>query len=174
MAARRRDIVIQRVRGLWYGPRQRFASAWWGALGAGIAVAGMELGAWLDAKPFHLIPFVTSIVLVLGAPEADPAQPRALIGGHLVSALAGYPLMLLFGPSPYVAAAGVALAVVLMHLTRCFHPPAGINPFLIGNDGLGFGFLVAPVGLGALLLAAFAYCWHRAGGKSTWPREGWW
>lgn len=172
--ARRHEIIIQRVRGLWYGPRQRLETTWWGALGAGIAVAGMELGAWLEDKPFHLIPFVTSIVLVLGAPEADPAQPRALIGGHLVSALAGYPLLLMFGPSPYVAAAGVGLAVLAMHLTRTFHPPAGINPFLIGNEGLGLSFLVAPVAIGAVMLAAFAYCWHRARDKSRWPRCGWW
>jgi CBS-domain-containing membrane protein len=174
MTERRRDRIILRVRGLWYGPRQRFSTAWWGALGAAIAVGGMELGAQFGSTPYALVPFVTSIVLVMGAPEADPAQPRALIGGHLISALAGYPLLLIFGPSPFVGAAGVGLAVIAMHLTRTYHPPAGINPFLIGNDGLGFGFLLAPVAVGAILLAAFTWCWHRFGGKECWPRDGWW
>jgi CBS-domain-containing membrane protein len=164
MTGRRRDRLVAHMRGLWYGPRQRLAYAWWGALGAMVAVGGMELIARMSGTPFALVPFVTSIALVMGAPEADPAQPRALIGGHLISALVGYPLMFAFGPSPVVAAVGVGLAVLTMHLTRCFHPPAGINPFLIGNEGLGLDFLLAPVAVGAVLLAVFAFCWHRIRG----------
>jgi CBS-domain-containing membrane protein len=37
-------------------------------------------------------PFATSIVLVLGTPDAGPAQPRALVGGHLVSTRVGLPV----------------------------------------------------------------------------------
>jgi CBS-domain-containing membrane protein len=35
------------------------------------------------------IRFATSIVLVMGSPEAEPAQPRALAGGHLIATLVG-------------------------------------------------------------------------------------
>jgi len=58
-------------------------------LGAAIAIGAME---WLSVAshfPLVIIPFATSIVLVIGSPEAEPAQPRALIGGHLVVTLAG-------------------------------------------------------------------------------------
>ena len=170
---RRRDRLLRAMRGVWYGPRQRAEYALWGAMGAAIAVFGMEIGARLLGTPYALVPFVTSIALVLGAPEAMPAQPRALIGGHLVSALAGYPLLYLFGPDPMAAAAGVGLAVFAMHLTRCFHPPAGINPFLIVNENLGPVFLLVPVGAGAILLAFFAWGWHRLGRGPDWPyRDG--
>jgi CBS-domain-containing membrane protein len=30
--------------------------------------------------PLVIIPFATSIVLVIGSPETEPAQPRALVG----------------------------------------------------------------------------------------------
>src|ERR1700682_477415 len=48
----------------------------------GVVLAGIALSA-------VTIPFATSIVLVIGSAEAEPAQPRALIGGHVVATLAG-------------------------------------------------------------------------------------
>ena len=39
--------------------------------------------------PLWAIPFAKSIVMVLGSPKAKPAQPRALIGGHLISTTIG-------------------------------------------------------------------------------------
>ena len=47
-------------------------------LGAAIAIGVME---WLSVAPHYpplvIIPFATSIALVIGSPEAEPAQPRA-------------------------------------------------------------------------------------------------
>ena len=68
-------------------------------------------------------PFATSIVLVMGTPEAAPATPRALIGGHLVSIL-GLLVVALTVPSPWAAALAVGLAMAPMHATRSIRPPA--------------------------------------------------
>jgi CBS-domain-containing membrane protein len=48
--------------------------------------------------------------------------------------------------------------MVAMHLTGTFHPSAGIDPLVVVvvND-MSWSFLVAPVGIGALLLALFAF-----------------
>jgi CBS-domain-containing membrane protein len=43
--------------------------------------------------PLVIIPLATSIVLVIGSPEAEPAQPRALIGGHVVATLVGLAML---------------------------------------------------------------------------------
>jgi len=59
------------------------------------------------------IPFATSIVLVMGSPEAEPAQPRALVGGHLVSTLVGILTSQLVGPAPWLAALAVGLAIIM-------------------------------------------------------------
>lgn len=57
-----------------------------GAAGGAAAIALMEeLLAERTTFPLLFIPFATSIVLVMGPPEAEPAQPRALVGGHLLS-----------------------------------------------------------------------------------------
>lgn len=142
-------------------------------LGAAIAIGGMEWLAVLSHYPLVVIPFATSIVLVIGSPEAEPAQPRALIGGHLVATLVGLVMLKLAGPQAWAAAAAVGAAVLVMALTGTFHPPAGINPLLVVSNNLSWSFLVAPVLAGALLLAAFALVWHRWIRRQPWPQRWW-
>jgi CBS-domain-containing membrane protein len=101
------------------------------------------------AFPLVAIPFATSIVTVLGSPKAEPAQPRALIGGHLLSTLVGLLIVKLCGPMPWAAALAVGLAMVAMHLTGTFHPPAGIDPLVVVVNNTSWSFLVVPVGVGA-------------------------
>jgi len=131
-----------------------------GATGGAVAIAGMEAASARAAFPLVAIPFATSIVTVLGSPKAGPAQPRALIGGHLVSTFVGLLIVKLFGPGPWAAALAVGLAMVAMHLTGTFHPPAGIDPLVVVVNNMSWDFLVAPVGIGAMLLALFAFAWH--------------
>jgi CBS-domain-containing membrane protein len=52
-----------------------------GAAGGGVAIGLMEAFSTRAAIPLVAIPFATSIVLVIGSPEVEAAQPRALIGG---------------------------------------------------------------------------------------------
>ena len=94
-------------------------------LGVAFAIGGMEWSSLASHYPLALIPFATSIVLVIGSPEVEPAQPRALIGGHLVATLVGFVVLWLAGPQAWAAAAAVGLAVLAMYLTGTFHPPAG-------------------------------------------------
>ena len=144
-----------------------------GAAGGAVAIGAMEWFSAFSEFPLASIPFATSIVLVLGSPDAAPAQPRALIGGHLLSALVGLLVLQVTGPSAFAAAMAVGLAIVAMHATRTFHPPAGINPLLIVTNAMPWTFLVIPVGAGALLLAAFAWSWHKIGPDKTWPQRWW-
>ncbi len=149
------------------GPRRaRWAKAagilGFAGLGTALAVAAMEMAATASAVPYGLVPFVTSVVLVMTLPDSAPARPRAVIGGHVVSTLVGYGMLAAFGPSPWNAAAATGIAALLMMATRTLHPPAGIDPFLVVNDGLGPGFLLGIVLPGSLLLAGFARLWRAA------------
>ena len=158
--------------------RAHFLAILAGATGGGIAIASMEAFSITTAFPLVAIPFATSIVTVLGSPKAEPAQPRALIGGHLVSTLVGLFVVKLLGPDPWAAATAVGLAMVAMHLTGTFHPPAGIDPLVVVVNNMSWSFLVVPVGIGALLLALFAFAWHNlvargANRTDTWPTRWW-
>ena len=149
-----------------------------GAGGGAVAIASMEAFSASTAFPLVAIPFATSIVTVLGSPKTEPAQPRALIGGHLLSTLVGLIIVKLCGPAPWAAALAVGLAMVAMHLTGTFHPPAGIDPLVVVVNNMSWSFLVAPVGIGALLLTLFAYAWHNlvargANKLDNWPTRWW-
>jgi CBS-domain-containing membrane protein len=140
-------------------------------LGVAIAIGGMEWFSLASRYPLVIIPFATSIVLVIGSPEVEPAQPRALIGGHVVATLVGLAMLHFTGPHAWAAAAAVGLAVLAMYVTGTFHPPAGINPLLVVSNSLPWTFLFAPVLAGAVLLTAFAYVWHRWIRRRPWPRR---
>ena len=127
-------------------------------LGGAIAIGVMEWFSFAAHYPLAVIPFATSIVLVIGSPDVEPAQPRALIGGHLISALVGLAVLKLTGPQAWAAAAAVGLSILAMYVTGTFHPPAGINPLLVVSGNLPWTFLLAPVLAGALLLTAFCLC----------------
>jgi CBS-domain-containing membrane protein len=56
-----------------------------GAAGGAIAIGIMEAFAARTAVPLMAIPFATSIVLVMGAPDVEAAQPRAGISSRPLS-----------------------------------------------------------------------------------------
>ena len=68
------------------------------ALGAGIAIAIMEVLARLAGEPLSRVPFVTSIVLAMALPDSDAAHPRAIIGGHVLSSGCGLLCLWIAGP----------------------------------------------------------------------------
>ncbi|MCJ1332892.1 hypothetical protein MMC10_009586 [Thelotrema lepadinum] len=80
-----------------------------------------------------------SAVLCYGAIEAPFSQPRALIGGHFISALVGLCITKLFRFLPseqysellwLIASLCTAVAIVAMQLTKTTHPPAGATALL--------------------------------------------
>mgnify|MGYP003755850507 CR=1 FL=1 len=151
--------------------RRRWKAGAIAGLGAALAIGVMELLSAELNYPLAVIPFATSIVLVIGSPDAVPAQPRALIGGHLVSTLVGLMVLHAAGPQAWAAAIAVGLAVLAMFATRTFHPPAGINPLLVVSANLPWTFVLAPVFAGALMLTAFAFAWHRWVRREVWPEQ---
>ena len=103
-----------------------------------------------------------SALLIYGAIKAPFAQPRNLMGGHILSALIGvcaYKLM----PGNLWLGSGVAVAtsIAVMHATRTAHPPGSATALIavIGDDtvhNLGFLFVLMPVAAGALILLVVA------------------
>jgi CBS-domain-containing membrane protein len=144
-----------------------------GAAGGGLAIGAMYLLSLQTEFPLAAIPFATSIVLVTGTPEAQPARPRALVGGHILSAIVGVIAVKIAGPQPWVAALAVGVAMLAMLVTDSFHPPAGINPLIIVMNSMSWSFVVVPVAAGALLLLAYTFVWTNAVRRNPWP-ERWW
>ncbi len=140
------------------------------AVGGALGIAVMTTLAHASGQPLMMVPFATSIVLVMGSPEAPPAKPRAVVGGHVLSALAGIVCAAMFGDAFWVSALGFGLAIALMHTADAFHPPAGISPLIITSAHATPLFLVMPVLTGALILVAFAFAYHRLSAEA-WPER---
>jgi CBS-domain-containing membrane protein len=85
--------------------------------------------------------------------------------------MVGIVVLKVAGPHAWAAAAAVGLAILAMYLTDTFHPPAGIDPLLVVSQNLPWTFLLAPVLLGVVLLAVFAWVWHQGLRRRPWPRR---
>lgn len=135
--------------------------------GAGAIMLMIELAA-ASGAPLMWIPFATSIVMIMGSPDAPPAQPHCLLGGHIICAATGVVCTLIIGPEMWVAAVAIGLAILGMHLADAFHPPAGISPLIIAASNATPVYILTPVLTGALILLAYAFVFHRLSGDK-WP-----
>lgn len=122
--------------------------------------------------------FGASAVLLYGAPRSPLAQPRNLVGGHLLSAIVGVAAwQLLHGVPGLAEAVAVATAIALMHATRTLHPPGGATALIavIGSQqihDMGFFYCLIPVTLGSLILLAVALVVNNIPASRRYP-ENW-
>ncbi|MGB1226848.1 MAG: HPP family protein [Poseidonibacter sp.] len=106
--------------------------------------------------------FGASAVLVYGAVNSPLAQPRNLIGGHILSAIIGVLSFKLFSQNILLASAfAVATSILVMQLTLTLHPPGGATALIavIGSTQiheLGFLYVLVPVTSGAFILLFIA------------------
>lgn len=138
----------------------------WTFLGAfiGIGAIGLLQGSHFGYTDnvFLIGSFGASAVLIFGATNSPLAQPRNLIGGHLVSAIIGVCIhKLLPGQLWLSSALAVSLAIVCMQITKTMHPPGGATALIanIGSDKikeLGFQYVISPVGTGVMVLLVVA------------------
>ncbi len=139
------------------------AWSWVGAfLGIG-AVGFINFNLLADSDLVMLIgSFGASAVLVYGAIKSPLAQPRNLVGGHVLSAVVGVAsFKLLHGEMWLASSVAVATAIALMHATKTLHPPGGATALIavIGSakiHALGFLYALVPVGAGALVMLSVA------------------
>jgi CBS-domain-containing membrane protein len=106
--------------------------------------------------------FGASAVLIYGAIRSPLAQPRNLIGGHMISAAIGVTAMKLI-PEPLWLASAVAVAtsIAIMHATKTLHPPGGATALIavIGSQkihNLGYLYVLIPAGVGPFIMLVIA------------------
>ena len=107
--------------------------------------------------------FGASAVLIYGAINSPLAQPKNLIGGHVISAFIGVSCYKLFAGNLLLATAiAVSSSILIMQLTFTLHPPGGATSLIavIGTPqihDLGYFFVLVPVFSGAVILFLIAF-----------------
>lgn len=123
--------------------------------------------------------FGASAVLAYGAVRSPLAQPRNLVGGHVVSAVIGVTAWKLLHADPWLApAVAVATAIAVMHLTRTLHPPGGATALIavIGSDqihAVGYTYVLVPATLGPVVMLMVALIINNLSTTRRYP-EIWW
>ncbi len=156
----------------------------WSFIGAFTGIAALhyhQLDYLLATADINMIigSFGASAVLIYGAIESPLAQPRNLIGGHILSALVGVFCYQLFPTQLWIAAAlAVAAAIAVMHLTKTLHPPGGATALIavIGSPqlhDLGYLYALVPVARGAIILLVVALIVNNIPKGRKYP-QFWW
>lgn len=139
------------------------------SIGATAAVCALLLGD-LKYLPMLVAPIGASAVLVFAVPASPLAQPWAVVGGNVISALVGVTIALAVSDPRIAAALAVSGAIITMSALRCLHPPGGASALLpvLGPSVLdvGYSFALAPIGINSLLLVLSGILFHRFSGHS--------
>jgi CBS-domain-containing membrane protein len=138
----------------------------WSWIGAFFGIAAVSYVNYNIIEKTDLVmvigSFGASAVLIYGAIKSPLAQPRNLIGGHLISAIIGVTFYQMFPSQMWLAASlAVATAIAIMHFTKTLHPPGGATALIavIGSNkvhDLGYLYAIIPVGLGAVIMLVIA------------------
>jgi len=156
-----------------------FKEHFWAFLGSFI---GIGLIALLQSKVlstndnlFLIGSFGASSVLIYGAIQSPLAQPRNLIGGHLVSALIGVTVNWFLPDIIWLTAPlAVSLSIVMMQVTKTLHPPGGATALIavIGSEkvkALGYLYVLSPVLSGSLILLLVAFIFNNLTENRKYP-----
>ncbi len=147
-------------------PRVSLSEIIWSWVGSFLGIAAVALINYNILGGTDLImligSFGASAVLVYGAINSPFAQPRNLIGGHIISAVIGVTAYQLLHAHIWLAASvAVATAIAVMHATRTLHPPGGATSLIavIGSakiHALGYLYPIVTAGVGAIIMLVVA------------------
>lgn len=130
--------------------------ALWGMLSGTLSIMAIFAVTRLAGYPLLIGSFGASAVLLFGAAESPLAQPRNVVGGHVVSAAAAVTIVFLGGSNSIGIALAVGVSILLMYLTRTVHPPGGATALIGVQSHAAPDFVLIPVLSGAAILLAVA------------------
>ena len=139
--------------------------------GAAFGLALIGLGGFLSSEAgwseaWIVAPIGASAVLLFAVPASPLTQPWPVIGGSIVSAIAGVAAGTLIGNDAVAVGLAVGLAIAAMSLTGTLHPPGGavaITSVVAVSTGGGSHLLfpLAPIGIEAAAIVLLAWAFHR-------------
>jgi CBS-domain-containing membrane protein len=156
----------------------------WTFIGAflGIGIIGFISSSYFNLYDnlFVIGSFGASSVLIYGAINSPLAQPRNLIGGHIICAFVGVTVYKFIPGEVWLTSAlSVSLAIVAMQITKTLHPPGGATA-LIANIGsakihaLGYFYVLSPVLSGVVILFVVAMVCNNATPHRSYPKNKNW
>ncbi|MEC4114210.1 HPP family protein [Myroides pelagicus] len=147
--------------------------SFYSGLGGMIAIGVVAYMTKEMDMPLIMAPFGATCVLAFGVPDSPLAQPRNIIGGHILSSIIGLLCLTFLGTQWYSLAIGVGASIGLMLLTKTTHPPAGADPLVIILAGASWSFLLNPVLTGSLIITLIALLFNNISKLRKYPKYWW-
>lgn len=159
-----------------------FREHFWAFVGSFV---GLGLIAWMQSlylteleNVFVIGSFGATCVLLYGAIQSPLAQPRNLIGGHVLSAFIGVTVYQLVPEVLWISAPlSVSVSIVVMQMTKTLHPPGGATALIavIGSEkikALGYWYVLSPVLSGVVILLVVALIVNNLTPERKYPTDG--
>ncbi|HBK83274.1 MAG TPA: HPP family protein [Flavobacterium sp.] len=155
----------------------------WTFLGAflGIGIIGFvqSFSFSVSENIFLIGSFGASSVLIYAEIRSPLAQPRNLIGGHVISAFIGVTIAKFIPDILWLKGAlAVSLSIIAMQHTKTLHPPGGATALIAAVTGtekiksLGYMFVIFPVFTGVIILLVIALVVNNMTSHRKYPNEG--
>jgi len=141
----------------------------WSTAGSFLGIGCVTFLAFRYSIPLLVPSFGATAVLIYGAVNSPFAQPRNVIGGHLVSAATGVLVYQFMGTGWLSITLAVSLAILFMLFTRTVHPPGGATAFVAVWNAQGLSFIFTPVLTGAVMLVIIALLVNNCGRSRCYP-----
>lgn len=156
-----------------------FKEHFWSFIGSffGIGIIAYLQSQTLETSDvvFLIGSFGASSVLVYGVIQSPLAQPRNLVGGHLVSAIIGVTVQKLIPDILWISAPlAVSLSIVFMQITKTLHPPGGATALIAVTGSaaikkMGYFYVISPVLSGVLMLLLVAIIFNDMTSNRIYP-----
>lgn len=145
----KRPPVRRRENGEPRPPRRTVASA---AVTTSVGLAVLVALGTLTHQTVLVPPLAATMAIVTATPESPLAQPRHVIGGHMLSCLVCFAVLALGWHGPWAAAVACGIACGLVLVLKAAHPPAMATAVMIMVTHPSANRFVPLLAAGAVLL----------------------
>lgn len=139
------------------------------AAGVFIAVGVICLLAFSFHYSVIMGPLGATCVLVFVAHKGPLSQPRQIIGGHILSSIAGLSIWSIFGKDLFILTITLVVVLIIMAFTKTMHPPAAASALVAVNFETGWGVLF-PVVIGVFLIVFISMVYNNLFPKRQYPQ----
>ncbi|MBP2650118.1 MAG: hypothetical protein H6Q74_943 [Firmicutes bacterium] len=132
------------------------------SVGAMLSIGAVAYLSSITGIAFLMPPLGATCFIAFVIPDSAFAQPRNIIGGHLLSSIIGMLCAYFFGVEWWSYAVAVSMAIAVMQILRVLHPPAAADPLLLIMQGtISWDILITPILSGSVILVVFAILFNK-------------
>jgi len=145
----------------------------WSTLGSLCAIGLIAYLSAITGYAFLIPPFGATCYIVFSIPDSAFAQPRSIIGGHVLAVLVGLFCSFIFGSIWWSQGIAIGTIVAGMHLVRVNHPPAAATTMLLTLQEHNDWKVFFTVLIGSIMVAAVAVVFNKYVLKYKYPHYWW-